>query len=38
LIGGALAVGVLALIADVLSADPTDVLFSGQDAVPTLVA
>jgi H+/Cl- antiporter ClcA len=38
LIGGALAVGVLALIADVLGADPTDVLFSGQDAVPTLVA
>jgi H+/Cl- antiporter ClcA len=38
LIGGALAVGVLALIADVLGADPTDVLFFGQDAVPTLVA
>jgi H+/Cl- antiporter ClcA len=38
LIGGALAVGALALLADVLGADPTDVLFSGQEAVPTLVA
>ena len=37
LIGGGLAVGVLALLADVLGADSRDVLFSGQSAIPTLV-
>jgi H+/Cl- antiporter ClcA len=37
LLGGGLAVGVLALVADWLGADSQDVLFSGQEAVPTLV-
>jgi H+/Cl- antiporter ClcA len=37
LIGGGLAVGLLAQLADVLGADSQDVLFSGQDSLPTLV-
>ena len=37
LIGGGLAVGLLAQVAGWLGADPHSVLFSGQDAVPTLV-
>jgi H+/Cl- antiporter ClcA len=36
-IGGGLAVGLLAQLADVLGADSQDVLFSGQDSLPTLV-
>ena len=35
LIGGALAVGILALLADGLGASSQDVLFSGQDSIPT---
>lgn len=38
LFGGALAVGLLALLGDALGASPTDVLFSGQASVPALVA
>ena len=38
LVLGGLAVGALALLADALGADSQDVLFSGQDAVPALVA
>jgi H+/Cl- antiporter ClcA len=38
LLGGALAVGLLAQLADVLGGDSRDVLFSGQAAVPALVA
>jgi H+/Cl- antiporter ClcA len=38
LIGGGLAVGVLAQLADVLGANSQDVLFSGQASVPDLVA
>jgi H+/Cl- antiporter ClcA len=38
LIGGGLTVGLLAQIAGWLGADPQSVLFSGQDAVPTLVS
>ena len=38
LFGGALAVGLLAILGDVLGASPTDVLFSGQASVPALVA
>ncbi len=38
LLGGALAVGLLALLADALGADARDVLFSGQAAAPALVA
>jgi H+/Cl- antiporter ClcA len=38
LLGGGLAVGALALIADGLGADSQDVLFSGQASVPALVA
>jgi H+/Cl- antiporter ClcA len=38
LLGGALAVGVLAELADLLGADSQDVLFSGQASVPDLVA
>ncbi len=38
LLGGALAVGGLALLADWLGADPQDVLFSGQAAIPSLTA
>jgi H+/Cl- antiporter ClcA len=38
LIGGGLAVGVLAELADVLGANSQDVLFSGQASVPDLVA
>ncbi len=38
LLGGGLAVGVLALLADAFGADPEAVLFSGQSAVPSLVA
>lgn len=37
LIGGGLAVGLLAQLAGWLGADPNAVLFSGQDAVPALV-
>jgi H+/Cl- antiporter ClcA len=38
LIGGAIAVGLLAVTADALGASSQDVLFSGQDSVATLVA
>jgi H+/Cl- antiporter ClcA len=38
LLGGGLAVGLLAQAADWLGADAQDVLFSGQSAVPTLAA
>ena len=38
LVLGGLAVGALALLADALGADSQDVLFSGQDSVPALVA
>ena len=38
LLGGGLAVGLLALLAQALGADSQDVLFSGQEAVPALVA
>jgi chloride channel protein, CIC family len=38
LIAGGLAVGVLAVLADVLGADSQDVLFSGQASLPALVA
>ena len=38
LLGGALAVGGLALLADALGADSQDVLFSGQASVPAVVA
>jgi chloride channel protein, CIC family len=38
LLGGGLAVGVLAEVADALGADSQDVLFSGQASVPALVA
>jgi H+/Cl- antiporter ClcA len=37
LLVGGLAVGLLALAADALGADPTDVLFSGQASIPDLV-
>jgi H+/Cl- antiporter ClcA len=37
LLGGALAVGVLAMLADLLGADSQDVLFSGQSSVPVVV-
>jgi H+/Cl- antiporter ClcA len=37
LLAGGLAVGVLALLADLLGADSRDVLFSGQSSIPTLV-
>ena len=38
LLGGGLAVGVLALLADGLGADLTEVLFSGQNSIAPLVA
>jgi H+/Cl- antiporter ClcA len=38
LVGGGLAVGLLAQLADLLGANPRDVLFSGQAALPELVA
>jgi len=38
LIGGGLAVGVLAQLADVLGANSQDVLFSGQASVPSVIA
>ena len=38
LLGGALAVGILAVLGDLLGADPLDVLFSGQASVPAVVA
>jgi H+/Cl- antiporter ClcA len=38
LLGGALAVGVLALLADALDAQSEDVLFSGQASIPSLVS
>jgi H+/Cl- antiporter ClcA len=38
LLGGAALVGVLALVADALGADPQDVLFSGQSSLPSIVA
>jgi H+/Cl- antiporter ClcA len=38
LLAGGLAVGLIALPASALGADPTDVLFSGQSAIPVLVA
>jgi H+/Cl- antiporter ClcA len=37
LVGGALVVGALALVARALGADSQDVLFSGQNSIPTLV-
>ena len=37
LVGGGLAVGLLALLADVLGANSQDVLFSGQASVPAVV-
>ncbi len=37
LLGGALAVGLLAELADVLGADPLDVLFSGQASIPAVI-
>jgi H+/Cl- antiporter ClcA len=38
LLGGGLAVGAIALVADWLGANSQDVLFSGQTAIPTLVS
>lgn len=38
LLGGAPAVGILAVLGDLLGADPLDVLFSGQASVPAVVA
>jgi H+/Cl- antiporter ClcA len=38
LLGGGLAVGLVALLADGLGADSQDVLFSGQASIPSLVA
>jgi H+/Cl- antiporter ClcA len=38
LLGGALAVGILALLADGLGASSQDVLFSGQQSIPNLIA
>ena len=38
LLGGALAVGLLAELADLLGADPLDVLFSGQASIPAVIA
>lgn len=38
LLGGALAVGALALLAGALGADPQDVLFSGQAGIPAVVS
>jgi H+/Cl- antiporter ClcA len=38
LLAGGLAVGVIALVADGLGADPQDVLFSGQASIPALVS
>jgi H+/Cl- antiporter ClcA len=38
LVAGALAVGVLAQLADALGADSQDILFSGQESVPALLA
>jgi H+/Cl- antiporter ClcA len=38
LLAGGLATGLIALLADALGADPLDVLFSGQSALPDLVA
>jgi len=37
LLGGALAVGLLAELADLLGADPLDVLFSGQASIPAVI-
>lgn len=37
LLGGGLAVGLLALLAQAMGADPEDVLFSGQSSLPSLV-
>jgi H+/Cl- antiporter ClcA len=37
LLGGALAVGLLAEVADLLGADPLDVLFSGQASIPAVI-
>ena len=37
LLGGALAVGLLAELAELLGADPLDVLFSGQASIPAVV-
>jgi H+/Cl- antiporter ClcA len=38
LVGGALAVGTLALLADALGADSQDVLFSGQSSMPAIAS
>ena len=37
LVGGGLAVGLLAELADLLGADPLDVLFSGQASIPAVI-
>jgi H+/Cl- antiporter ClcA len=37
LVVGGLAVGLFALVADALGADPNDVLFSGQTAIPAVI-
>jgi len=37
-IGGGVALGILAIAAGALGADPQDVLFSGQASIPTLIA
>ena len=37
LLGGGLAVGALALLADALGASPEEVLYSGQEAIPALI-
>jgi H+/Cl- antiporter ClcA len=38
LVGGGLAIGLVALAGDALGADPEDVLFSGQASIPVLVS
>jgi H+/Cl- antiporter ClcA len=38
LLAGGLAVGLLALLADALGAQPDEILFSGQSAIPELIA
>ncbi len=38
LIGGGLAIGAIALVCELLGANPNDVLFSGQSALPDLIS
>ena len=38
LLGGAVAVGLIAIVADGLGANSQDILFSGQDSIPAVVA